>query len=84
VPAHVLPNVPPWAEAEKLQQEKVALGFYLSGHPYQAYQKEIATFVHTDLGNIKPQEAATIVSWHCDGCTCSYDPTWENGYCDFR
>ena len=60
--AHVLPNVPAWVEAEKLQQEKVALGFYLSGHPYQAYQKEIATFVHTDLGNIKPQDQPQLLA----------------------
>ena len=60
--AHVLPNVPAWAEAEKLQQEKVALGFYLSGHPYQAYQKEISTFVHTDLGSIKPQDQPQLLA----------------------
>jgi DNA polymerase-3 subunit alpha len=60
--AHVLPNVPAWTEQEKLQQEKVALGFYLSGHPYQAYQKELATFVHTDLGDLKPQDQPQIIA----------------------
>ncbi|MFZ4711999.1 MAG: OB-fold nucleic acid binding domain-containing protein, partial [Zwartia sp.] len=60
--AHVLPKVPAWAEPEKLQQEKVALGFYLSGHPYQAYQKELASFVHTDLGNLKPQDQPQILA----------------------
>jgi len=60
--AHVLPNVPDWAEPEKLQQEKVALGFYLSGHPYQAYQKELSTFVHTSLANLKPQDQPQLIA----------------------
>jgi DNA polymerase-3 subunit alpha len=60
--AHVLPNVPAWAEPEKLQQEKVALGFYLSGHPYQAYQKELSTFVHTSLGHLKPQDQPQLIA----------------------
>ena len=60
--AHVLPNVPAWTEPEKLQQEKVALGFYLSGHPYQAYQKELSTFVHTSLGHLKPQDQPQLIA----------------------
>jgi DNA polymerase-3 subunit alpha len=60
--AHVLPNVPDWAEPEKLQQEKVALGFYLSGHPYQAYQKELSTFVHTSLASLKPQDQPQLIA----------------------
>jgi DNA polymerase-3 subunit alpha len=54
--------VPAWAEPEKLQQEKVALGFYLSGHPYQAYQKELSTFVHTSLGHLKPQDQPQLIA----------------------
>jgi DNA polymerase-3 subunit alpha len=60
--AHHLPNVPAWPESERLQQEKVALGFYLSGHPYAAYQKELTSFVHTGLSNLKPQEQPQILA----------------------
>jgi DNA polymerase-3 subunit alpha len=60
--AHHLPVVPTWPEQEKLQQEKVALGFYLSGHPYAAYQKELATFVHTNLSGLKPQEQPQVLA----------------------
>ena len=60
--AHHLPAVPAWPESEKLQQEKVALGFYLSGHPYSAYQKELASFVHTHLANLKPQEQPQVLA----------------------
>jgi DNA polymerase-3 subunit alpha len=59
---HALPDVPAWPEAEKLQQEKVALGFYLSGHPYAAYQKELASFVHSSLANLKPQDQPQVLA----------------------
>ena len=38
-----------WHELEVLQQEKTALGFYFSGHPFTAYQRELAGFVKTTL-----------------------------------
>ncbi|MBI3149308.1 MAG: DNA polymerase III subunit alpha [Betaproteobacteria bacterium] len=38
-----------WLELEVLQQEKTALGFYFSGHPYTAYQRELAGFVKSGL-----------------------------------
>ena len=37
---NVLPNVPAWSEQQRLLEEKAALGFYFSGHPYAAYQKD--------------------------------------------
>ena len=36
-----------WTEAERLTQEKLALGFYLSGHPFAAYAAELAPIVRT-------------------------------------
>jgi DNA polymerase-3 subunit alpha len=44
----------PWSERERLQEEKQALGFYLSGHPYNAYRDELRQFVHTSLARIQP------------------------------
>ncbi|OAM53173.1 DNA polymerase III subunit alpha [Methylovorus sp. MM2] len=60
--AHVLPKVPAWAEQDKLREEKVALGFYFSGHPYMGYQKEVSTFVRSTLGNLKPQEQPQLLA----------------------
>lgn len=60
--AHVLPEQPAWSEQEKLQQEKIALGFYFSGHLYQTYAQEVGTFVNQKLAAIKPQEA---LQWMC-------------------
>ena len=34
----------PWTEKEKLSAEKAAIGFYVSGHPLDAYQKELRRY----------------------------------------
>jgi DNA polymerase-3 subunit alpha len=44
--ASVLPDVPAWADRDRLAGEKEALGFYLSGHPLDALRErleEVAT-----------------------------------------
>src|SRR5438105_3761050 len=43
---------PPWEEAQRLREERAALGFYLSGHPFTAYRAEIGRFVRTNLRNL--------------------------------
>jgi DNA polymerase-3 subunit alpha len=40
VPYPSLPEVPEWPLQETLQREKELLGFYISGHPLDKYQKE--------------------------------------------
>jgi DNA polymerase-3 subunit alpha len=45
---------PRWSERERLQEEKQALGFYLSGHPFNAYRKELQGFVRTTLAKLQP------------------------------
>ncbi|HSI24613.1 MAG TPA: DNA polymerase III subunit alpha [Methylotenera sp.] len=60
--AHVLPNVPVWSEQQRLQEEKAALGFYFSGHPYWAYQKDISQFVSTTLANLTPKEQPQLLA----------------------
>jgi DNA polymerase III subunit alpha len=60
--AHTLPKVNAWSEQEKLQQEKSALGFYFSGHPYEGYKRELTTFVRTTLGNLKPQDQPQLMA----------------------
>ncbi|MES2012547.1 MAG: DNA polymerase III subunit alpha, partial [Pseudomonadota bacterium] len=64
--AHILPDVPAWTEQQRLQEEKIALGFFFSGHPYWAYQKDLSQFLNTTLANLsakeQPQLLAGIVS----------------------
>jgi len=43
---------PRWTEAERLREEKTALGFYLSGHPFTAVRAEIGRFVRANLKSL--------------------------------
>jgi DNA polymerase-3 subunit alpha len=46
-----LPDIPEWAERERLAMEKEVLGFYLSSHPLAEYEKKLSTFCsHTTVG----------------------------------
>jgi DNA polymerase-3 subunit alpha len=62
VTQHKLPEVPTWPEQEKLQQEKIALGFYFSGHPFAAYRKELSSFVRNGLAALKPQDQPQLLA----------------------
>lgn len=59
---HVLPDVPAWSEQQKLQEEKAALGFYFSGHPYWSYQKDLSNFISTTLANLVPKEQPQLLA----------------------
>jgi len=39
----------PWDERRRLQEEKIALGFFLSGHLFKGYEAEVRHFVRTRL-----------------------------------
>ena len=45
---------PRWSERQRLQEEKQALGFYLSGHPFSGYRAELQRFVRTTLSRLAP------------------------------
>jgi len=49
-----LKPVAAWGERERLQNEKQSLGFYLSGHPFNAYRDELRRFARTSLANVQP------------------------------
>jgi DNA polymerase-3 subunit alpha len=51
----MLANVARWQVREQLQNEKLALGYYLSGHPYQEYEAELSNFIKQKLTDITPQ-----------------------------
>ena len=60
--ANVLPNVSKWKEQQELLEEKSALGFYFSGHPYAAYQRDVSQFISTTLANIAPKEQPQLLA----------------------
>lgn len=59
---HVLPDVAAWPEQQRLQEEKAALGFYFSGHPYWSYQKDLSQFVSTTLANLAPKDQPQLLA----------------------
>ena len=42
-------EVPRWREKQQLAEEKTALGFYFSGHPFNAVRGEVGRFVRRTL-----------------------------------
>ncbi|MEI7679790.1 MAG: DNA polymerase III subunit alpha [Betaproteobacteria bacterium] len=46
----------PWDRRVFLREEKTALGFYLSGHPFSAYKDEIGQFVRTTLDRLQASQ----------------------------
>jgi DNA polymerase-3 subunit alpha len=51
-----------WTDAERLTQEKLALGFYLSGHPYAAYANELSAIIRTSLATLQPKADRVLVA----------------------
>jgi DNA polymerase III subunit alpha len=54
--AHVMVEAPPWDTRQKLLEEKTALGFYLSGHLFSIYERELARFARTPLARLAPAD----------------------------
>ncbi len=48
-----LPDVPLWDKTEMLKREFELLGFYLTGHPLQDYQKELEDYGNIDSLSLK-------------------------------
>ncbi len=54
--AHAYVDAPPWDMKQKLMEEKVALGFYLSAHLFSVYERELARFPRVPLARLSPGE----------------------------
>ena len=54
--------VKPWDEREQLMQEKTALGFFFSGHPYNTFKKELARFARRPLNRLEPAKEMTTLA----------------------
>jgi DNA polymerase-3 subunit alpha len=44
----------PWTDRQKLAEEKIALGFYLSGHMFDSFAPEARRFARTKLSELEP------------------------------
>jgi DNA polymerase-3 subunit alpha len=54
--AHVCVDAAPWDMKQKLMEEKVALGFYLSAHLFSVYERELARFPRVPLAKLSAGE----------------------------
>ncbi len=55
-------TVKPWDEKTQLMEEKTALGFFFSGHPYASYRKELQPFVRRSLASLAPAKETTVLA----------------------
>jgi DNA polymerase-3 subunit alpha len=58
-----MPNIDEWSERDRLNLEKEALGFYISGHPLDQYQDLIEKFTNANaltIGEVKDMSAVRI------------------------
>jgi len=62
VQAMSLVEVPRWGEREQLQQEKASLGFYFSGHPFDACRKDLQGFPLTKLSDLAPKQQPVMMA----------------------
>ena len=61
VTAHYI-EVPRWSERERLLNEKQALGFFLSGHPYNEYRAELLAFVRRPLAGLEAGKDSALLA----------------------
>ncbi|MEQ1669046.1 MAG: OB-fold nucleic acid binding domain-containing protein, partial [Sulfuriferula sp.] len=57
-----LVEVPRWSEKEQLLQEKTALGFYYSGHPFNAYAAELKSLLKIRLDKLVPSPNSVLLA----------------------
>eukprot|EP00003_Mantamonas_plastica_P001154 TRINITY_DN1083_c0_g2_i1.p1 TRINITY_DN1083_c0_g2~~TRINITY_DN1083_c0_g2_i1.p1 ORF type:complete len:1161 (+),score=184.94 TRINITY_DN1083_c0_g2_i1:1986-5468(+) len=51
-----------WPEKERLKGEKDTLGLYLTGHPFDEYEKEVRRFVRSSIADLKPNKSPQRVA----------------------
>jgi DNA polymerase-3 subunit alpha len=66
-PSVEMVEVRPWDDATKLAEEKIAIGYYLSGHPFSAYEREVRGFIKTPLSRLGPKKELQLLSGFVTG-----------------
>jgi DNA polymerase-3 subunit alpha len=61
-PAIELVPAPRWSDKQRLTEEKQALGFYFSGHPFSTYAREVQSLVRTRLSSVQPSNQSVTVA----------------------
>ncbi|MEK6684847.1 MAG: DNA polymerase III subunit alpha [Pseudomonadota bacterium] len=57
-----LVNADLWSDREKLRHEKIGLGYYFSGHPFDTYAPKLKRFIRTQLDRLNPQREPQLLA----------------------
>lgn len=55
-------EVPRWKERQKLAEEKLALGFFFSGHPFNEVKREVSRFARKPLSSLEPRKEPQCIA----------------------
>jgi DNA polymerase-3 subunit alpha len=55
-------DVPMWPEQDMLLQEKSALGYFFSGHPFTSYLAEVSSFAKRQLDSLEPSRDLVMLA----------------------
>ena len=55
-------ETPRWSETQKLAEEKLALGFFFSGHPYYSFKPEVSRFVRKPLAALESRKEVQMLA----------------------
>ncbi len=61
-PTAQIAKVSRWSDLERLKQEKVAVGYYLSGHPFRTFEAELRGFAPTRLDQVSAQAGTVMLA----------------------
>ncbi|GGY28563.1 DNA-directed DNA polymerase [Paludibacterium paludis] len=60
-------EIRPWDQATQLSEEKIAIGYYLSGHPFTAYEREVRGFIKTPLARLSARKEPQLLAGFVTG-----------------
>jgi DNA polymerase-3 subunit alpha len=55
-------EVPRWKERQQLTEEKLALGFFFSGHPFHSVRAEVSRFARKPLASLEPRKEPQLLA----------------------
>jgi DNA polymerase-3 subunit alpha len=55
-------ETPCWKEGQKLTEEKLSLGFFFSGHPFNEVRQEVARFARRPLSSLEPKKEPQLLA----------------------
>jgi len=59
---------PRWDERQQLAEEKTALGFYFSGHPFTAVRRELNGLLRVTLADVQPRSEPVLLGGMIVSC----------------